>query len=172
MAVADMIVVVLFYACISGAVAAWLLYRRLMSGVRVMVRVKQSGGMEKRYDAVEIGREIRWIQDGEEMTARVREDVLPEYTEHWGLYYRVFTVIDGADEALAMPWLDANLHAEHLRGDEGAKERYRRRVRALNSFRQLAAGLSQLNRWQAAALVILGLFAGLYLSPIIAGALS
>lgn len=198
MSLADYLLPILFYACITGAVASYLLYRRLMSGVRTVVRVKMSGNLEKTFDAVEVGRDLKWLQDGEEMNADIplthesspiidsqnldgkgssnipiiQEVFAPEYVERWGVYYRVWSIIDGADTVLPLPWASPEIMNKYFTGDDAAKERYRRRVRALNSFRQLAAGLGSLNRWQAAALVLLGLFAGLFLSPIIQGALT
>lgn len=187
MTLVDFIYQVGFYAFITAAVTAWLLYRRLMSGAKTVIRVKMGGNMEKTFDAVEVGRELRWIQDGEEMHADIpvspvgddgnkKEEeeeaelppggiFAPEYAERWGLWYRVWSIIDGADTVLPLPWSSPEIIAKYAQGDAAAKERWRKRIRALNAFKQLTAGLSSLNRWQAAALVLLGFFGGLYFAP-------
>ncbi len=169
---ADLLVYSLIIVGSSAGLAAWLLYRRLMSGIRTELRVHMSGGTEKRFDGVEVGREIKWIQDGEEMSAQIPITVDPGHTWRYGVHYRVFNITDGADVVIQVPWLQPNVHAKFLTGDAAAKERYRRRVRAYNSFKQAIAGLSSVNRWQAAALIILGIFAGLYFAPIIQGVLT
>ncbi len=172
MALVDIILMITFYGCITAGVTSYLLFRRLQSPVRTRIRVHMSGGTEKMYNAVEQGEEILYIVDGEEHGARVPIDILPGHASSWGVHYRVFDLIHGSDEVMKVPWLVANISAKHLKGDDAAKERYRRRVRALNAFRQLTSGLSSINRWQAVALIALGTFAGLYLAPMITGAIT
>lgn len=167
----DLITQILLYAVFTSAVTAFLLYRRLMSGVRTLIRVHFAGGTEKSFKAVEIGEEITWVQDGEEMTAMIPLDVMPGHTWNWGVHYRVFNLTNGADEVVPVPWLDANVHAQYREGEAAAKERYRRRVRATQSFKQIAAGLSRMSLSQTIILILLGLFAGLWLAPIIMGAI-
>ena len=165
----DIIVNSLISIVIFSALTAYLLYRRLMSDVRTLLRVHMSGGTEKEFKAVEVGREVKWIQDGEEMTAMIPLTVDPGHTRRTGLNYRVFNVTDGSDEVIPVPWLQPNIHAKYLEGDAGAKERYRRRIRAQSTFKQLAAGLSSINAWNIAGYILLGLFAGMFLYPLIAG---
>ena len=105
------------------------------------------------------------------MTAMIPLDVMPGHTWNWGVHYRVFNLTNGADEVVPVPWLDANVHAQYREGEAAAKERYRRRVRATQSFKQIAAGLSRMSLSQTIILILLGLFAGLWLAPIIMGAI-
>lgn len=186
MQLVDFILQITFYGCITAVVTAYLLYDRLRKPDRSMIRVHFGGGTEKAFDAVEIGKEVIWIQDGEEMRANIPRYVAPGHTSRWGVHYRVYDIGDGDDEVTLVPWLIPTrpvldedgqiildkhgkpIIAEYTPTDDPAeKERYRRRTRAANSFKQIAQGLGHINRWQAAALIILGLFAGLYLAPIL-----
>ncbi len=171
MTLMDILFQVLIYGCITAGITAWLLYRRLMGGVRSAVRVHFVGGTEKRFDAVEIGEELVWIQGKEEMRATIPEIVQPGNDEIYGIHYRVYDIIHGADEVMQVPWHMPDDWTQYVQGDAAAKQRYRNRVNALNVFKQLAAGLSTINRWQAGGLIVLGLFIGLYFSPIIQGAI-
>ncbi len=172
MTLIDNIVIVLIGSLVTAGATSWWLYRRMQTPTRSWLRVHMSGGTEKGFDASEVGEELVWIQEGERFQARVPLDILPGHMSRWGVHYRVFDIAHGSDEVLRVPWMDANIRAEYLQGDDSAKERFRRRIRALDAFKQLTSGLSSINRWQAVALIILGLFAGLYLSPIIQGAIS
>ena len=168
----DIIIEILLFSVATAALTAYFLYRRLMSGVRTLVRVHMSGGTEKEFEAVEVGRDLKWIQDGETMNADIPIAVEPGHTWRRGVHFRVFNVTDGADTVIPVPWLEPNVHAKYLEGDAGAKERYRRRVRALDTFRQLAAGLSSINKWNILGYILLGLFMGLWLSPVIEAAIA
>ncbi len=172
MTIFDTLIILLVYGLITAGGIAVILYRRMQSPQRVRVRVHKTGGTEKLYPAVELGEEIIWIQDGEKQTAKVPLQVLPGHTDSWGVHYRIFDLIHGADKVLIVPWLKANIRAEHLKGEAAATQRYRSRVNALNVFEQLAKGLGAINRWQSVALILLGMFAGLWLAPFIQGAVS
>lgn len=180
MALVDIILQITFYGCITAVVTAYLLYRRLATPSRTAVRVHYSGGTEKTFEAVEIGLEVVWIQERQEQRANIPLHYLPGHTTRWGVHYRVWDINDGDDEVLLVPWMrpqtidpenPEQLITLAIPSDAAAKERYRRRMRFADSFQQIAAGLKSINRWQAVALILLGLFAGLWLSPIIAGAI-
>ncbi len=168
----DILLQITFYGCITAVVTSWLLFRRMQTPTRSRIRVHMSGGTERSFEASEVGDEIVWIQEGEEMKASVPHDLVPGHSSSWGVHYRMFDIIHGSDKVLRVPWLNDEIRGKVLETEEAGMERYRRRVRALDAFKQLTSGLSNINRWQAVALIALGIFAGLYLSPIIAGALS
>ena len=168
----DSLTIGIIYVAVLGAVISALLYWRLMIGVRSRVRVYLPGGTEKEFNAIEVGQKLEWIQGKERMSAMIPIDVKPTFKYSFGVHSRMFCLPDGSDQVVPLPWNNPE-YIEHLmKGDEGAKERYRRRVRAQDSFRQLTAGLSSINKWQAAVLILLGFFAGLYFAPIIMGAIS
>jgi hypothetical protein len=168
----DSVTIGIIYVAILGAVISGLLYWRLMIGVRSRVRVYLPGGTEKEFNAAEVGQQLSWVQGKERMSAMIPIDVKPTFKYSFGVHSRVFCLPDGSDQVVPLPWQDPDVLRTLGEGDEGAKERYRRRVRAQDSFRQLTAGLSSINKWQAAVLILLGFFAGLYFAPIIMGAIT
>jgi len=171
MQIIEIIYQILAYAAITGFVTAWLLYRRLSSPVRSSVRVHYVGGTEKRYNAAEIERELVWIQAGEEKRADIPEIVQPGHDKRFGVHYRVYDFVDGADEVMQVPWHMPKEWRGYVQGDAAAKQRYRSRVNALGVLKQLAAGLATMSRMQIIIIFGFGWFAGAYIMPIIAEAI-
>ncbi len=156
MQVFDIFTMSLISVILTLALTAYLFYRRMTSDVKTIIRVHMSGGTEKQFDAIEVDREVKWVQDSEKLNAEIPIDVNPSHIRKWGIAYRVFNVTDGADEVVKVPWLNPNVHADYLGSDDARKERYRKRVRALDTFKQLAAGLASMH-WSR---ILLHLVAG------------